>query len=233
MANKKETKTTKEPVVKKSTVKKTAVKKPVKKVTETKVITKIEVKKDELKKTEIVSKKEKISLKDKLKNFFNSPQPLFVVFIFIILGLLFYNIQYSKHDTIYVGHYTGDNGTVGAIHCFTNHKINVFYATTATYDGEDKKLYAYEIGYYYEDGEDLKPFVIRSGKMDTGVSVKQIINENSYFNISELATSKVKFTEDAMQKMDKLHFVVYGATKKDSDVVDFVIDYPIEFDHIV
>ena len=232
MANKKETKTTKTPVEKKTTTKKTTVKKPVKKTTEKKVVTKIEVKKDELKKTEI-KKVEKVSFKDKLKKFFNSPQPLFIVFIIMILGLLFYNIQYSKHDTIYVGHYTGDNGSIGAIHVFTNHKINVFYATSAQYEGEDKKLYGYQIGYYYEDGEELTPFAIRSGMMDTPVSIKQIITENSYFNISELATNKVKFTENAMQNMDKLHFIVYGATQKDSDVVDYVVDFPIEFDQIV
>ena len=218
MANKKETKTTKKPVEKKTTTKKTTVKKVEKKV---------EIKPVEIKKIE------KVSFKDRLKKFFNSPQPLIVILAIMVVGLLIYNIQYSKHDTIYVGHYEGDQGTVGTVHCFTNHKINVFYATTATYEGEDKKLYGYQIGYYYEDGEELKPFLIRTGMMDTAVPVKKIISENSYFNISELSTSKTKFTEEAMEHMDKLHFIVYGATQKDSDVVDFVIDYPIQFDHVV
>ena len=219
MANKKETKTTKKPVEKK-TVKKTIVKKAV-------------VVKEAPTKKEVVAVKTKPSFMDKVKKFFNSPQPIIIVLAIMVIGLLIYNIQYSKHDTIYVGHYIGENGSVGTVHCFTNHKINVFYATTATYDGEDQKLYGYQIGYFYEDGEELHPFVIRSGMMDTAVPVKQIIAENSYFSISELSTSKSKFTEEAMQHMDKLHFVVYGATQKDSDVVDYVIDYPIEFDHIV
>lgn len=232
MANKKETKTTKKPVEKKTTVKKTTVKKPVKKTAEKTISTKVEVKKEDIKKVEI-KKVEKVSFKDKLKKFFNSPQPLFIVFIIIILGLLFYNVQYSKHDTIYIGQYTGDNGSIGTIHIFTNHKINMFYATAASYTGEDKQLYGYDIGYYYEEGEELVPFAVRSGKMDTAVSIKQIIAENSYFNISELTSSKSRFTENAMKKLDKLHFVVYGATQKDSDLVDYVVDFPIEFDHIV
>ena len=217
MANKKETKTTKKPVEKKTTTKKTTVKKVEKKV---------EIKPVEIKKIE------KVSFKDRLKKFFNSPQPLIVILAIMVVGLLIYNIQYSKHDTIYVGHYEGDQGTVGTVHCFTNHKINVFYATTATYEGEDKKLYGYQIGYYYEDGEKIADD-IQSEILSYLDKLQAIISENSYFNISELSTSKIKFTEEAMKHMDKLHFIVYGATQKDSDVVDFVIDYPIQFDHVV
>ena len=224
MATKKEVKTTKKTVA----PKKTTVKKPAKKVE-----TKIEVKKETKVDTKIKKEKVKVPFKERVKRFFNSPQPLFVVFILIIVGLLMYIVQYSKHDTIMTGSYIGDQGSIGAIHCFTNHKINVFYATPATYSAEDKKIYGYNIGYYYESGEELKPFLVRSGQSDTALSLKEVVTKYSSWNISELAGSNSYFKEEVMNNLDKLHFVVYAATKKDSKEVDYVVDFKVEVDKIV
>ncbi len=222
MANKKETKTTtKKPATKKTTVKKTVAKK-------------VEVKPVEEKKVEVKKESKLKAIGARLKRFFNSPQPLIVVLALMVVALLIYNVNYSKHDSIYVGHYLQDNGSIGTIHCFTNHKINVFYATPASYEGEDVGLYAYEIGYYYEYEGKLKPFVIRTGIQEDKVSVKKIISDNSYFNISELSVNKSYFTDEVMDNLDKLHFIVYGATTNDSShKIDYVIDFPIEFDQIV
>ena len=230
MATKKET-TTKKPVEKKTVAKKPAAKK----TTTKKVVKKIDVKKDEVKKTEIKKEKVKVSLKERLKRFFNSPQPLFVMFTLIIIGLLLYIVQYSKHDTIMTGSYMQDNGSISTIHVFTNHKINVFYATTAQYTGEDQKIYSYNIGYYYEtgNGDELKPFLVRSGQSDTAISLKDVITKSSAFNISELASSQSYFKEDVMNNLDKLHFVVYASTLKDSDEVNYVVDFKIEVDKIL
>jgi hypothetical protein len=141
MASKKETNTTKKTVAKKTTVKKTTTKK-------------VEPKKVEEKKVEVKKEVKTNGFVAKLKKFFNSPQPLIVVLALMVVALLIYNVNYSKHDTIYVGHYLQDNGSIGTIHYFTNHKINVFYATPAVYEGDDVELYGYEIGYYYEfDGK--------------------------------------------------------------------------------
>lgn len=219
MANKKETKTTKKPVEKKTTVKK-------------KVTKKVETKKEEVK-VEVKKESKLTKIKDKLKIFFNSSQPLIVVLALMVVALLIYNINYSKHDTVYIGHYLQDNGSIGTIHYFTNHKINLFYATPASFEGDDVDLYAYEIGYYYELGDKLKPFIVRSGMQQEKVSLKKIINDNSYFNISELSTNKAYFTDEAKDNLDKLHFVVYGSTKKDDSKIDYVLDFPIEFDQIV
>jgi len=203
----------------KKEIKKTTVKKPVTKKVE------------EVKKVE--KKKEKISLKERTKNFFNSPQPLFVIFIIIIIGLLVYIVQYSKHDSIMIGTYNSDQGSIGTIHSFTNHKINVFYATPVNYTGEDKKIYAYDIGYYYESGDELKPFLVRTGKSDTALSLKQVISQTSSWNISELASVNSYFSDEIMNNLDKLHFIVYASTVKDSDLVDHVVDFKIEVDKLV
>ena len=127
MATKKETKTTPKKTVKKTTAKK--------------VETKLEVKKDIKVDTKVNKEKVKVPFKERVKRFFNSPQPLFVVFILIIVGLLMYIVQYSKHDAIMTGSYQAEDGSIGAIHVFTNHKMNVFYATPATYTGADTKEY--------------------------------------------------------------------------------------------
>ena len=224
MATKKETKTTKKTVA----PKKTTVKKPTKKVE-----TKVEVKKDIKVDTKVKKEKVRVPFKERAKKFFNSPQPLFVVFTLIIVGLLMYIVQYSKHDTIMTASYIGEEGSIGAIHCFTNHKINVFYATPATYTGEDKKIYGYDIGYYYESGDELKAFLVRSGQSDTALSLKEVVTKNSSWNISELATSKAYFTEEVMNNLDKLHFVVYASTKKDSTLVDYTVDFKVDVDKIV
>ena len=126
MANKKETKTTKKPVEKKTTVKK-------------KVTKKVETKKEEVK-VEVKKESKLTKIKDKLKRFFNSSQPLIVVLALMVVALLIYNINYSKHDTVYIGHYLQDNGSIGTIHYFTNHKINLFYATPASFEGDDAIL---------------------------------------------------------------------------------------------
>lgn len=230
MATKKEEKTTKKTVAPKKTTatKKTTVKKPAKKVE-----TKIEVKKEVKVDTKVKKEKVKVSFKERIKKFFNSPQPLFVVFTLIIIGLLMYIVQYTKHDTIMTGSYIGEQGSIGAIHCFTNHKINVFYATPVTYTGEDKKIYGYDMGYYYESGEELKPFLVRSGQSDTALSIKDVVTKNSSFNISELASSNSYFTEEVMNNLDKLHFIVYAATTKGSTAVDYIVDFKVDVDKIV
>ncbi len=218
MTTKKETKTTKKTTVKKApSTKKTTIKTPV------------EVKEE----VKVVEKKVKTPLKERVKKFFNSPQPLFVVFILIIVALLMYIVQYSKHDIIMTGSYTGNDGSIGAIHCFSNHKLNVFFATSASYTGEDKKIYGYNIGYYYESGDELKPFLVRTGKSDTALSIKQVVQETSTWNVSELSTSNAYFTDEVLNNLDKLHFVVYAATQKDSDVVDYVVDFKVEVDKIM
>ena len=224
MATKKETKTTKKTTTKKPVVKKAA---------EKKIVKKIDIKKDELKKTEIKKEKVKVPLKERTKRFFNSPQPLFVMFTLIIIGLLIYIVQYTKHDTIMTASYTGEQGNISTIHVFANHKLNVFYATPAQYTGEDKKIYGYDIGYYYESGDKLKPFLVRSGKSDEALSLKKVVSDTSSWNISELSRTHSYFNEDILNNLNKLHFVVYASTTKGSDQVDYVLDFDIEVDKIM
>ena len=68
--------------------KKTTVKKPAKKVE-----TKIEVKKETKVDTKVKKEKVKVPFKERVKRFFNSPQPLIVILAIMVVGLLIYNIQ--------------------------------------------------------------------------------------------------------------------------------------------
>lgn len=164
-----------------------------------------------------------------IKNFFNNPAPLFIVFIVIIFFLLFYINQNMSKDIIMVGEVDQKDVSIHNIHYFINDDINYFYADKALYSGENKTVYKYQIGYFVENNKgELLDFVTRSGSdLKKGFKLADLINDMSGWNFMEKADSPYFFKKNIMPYINKIHFVVLASTNKDSDEADIDIDYEV------
>ena len=164
-----------------------------------------------------------------IKNFFNNPAPLFIVFIVIIFFLLFYINQNMSKDIIMVGEVDQKDVSIHNIHYFINDDINYFYADKALYSGENKTVYKYQIGYFVENNKgELLDFVTRSGSdLKKGFKLADLINDMSGWNFMERADSPYFFKKNIMPYINKIHFVVLASTDKDSDDADINIDYEV------
>ena len=161
----------------------------------------------------------------KIKVFFNHPAPLIVALIAINLFTLLYITRQEDNNLIYVGSVSG-TVAVGTVHFFTNNDINYFYASSATYLGEEAKIYSYEIGYYVKDGNELVPFATRSGVLEKSTSLASVVNEQSGWEIPEAYNAHHFFKPEIVKNLDKLYFVINASTKEDSTSAD--VHYEIE-----
>lgn len=164
-----------------------------------------------------------------IKNFFNNPAPLFIVFIVIIFFLLFYINQNMSKDIIMVGEVDQKDVSIHNIHYFINDDINYFYADKALYSGENETVYKYQIGYFVENNKgELLDFVTRSGSdLKKGFKLADLINDMSGWNFMERADSPYFFKKNIIPYINKIHFVVLASTNKDSDEADIDIDYEV------
>ncbi len=170
---------------------------------------------------------------DSLKNFFNNPAPLIIVLIGIIAILLIFISRMNINSKIYVGEIETSDIQVSNIHYFINSDMNYFYAAPAVYTGDDKEVYSYQIGYFVVDENDnYIEFASRSKEADTSVNLSTVIDELSAWNFGELSRSDYFFTDEVIDNLSNLHFVVKASTKKDVEEADVVLDYPVDLTKI-
>lgn len=164
-------------------------------------------------------------IKSKLNNTF----PMVIVLTIVCILLLVYIYAHKSDNSIHVGELSTENVTVANVHYFKNDKMNYFYATPASYVGEDKKIYSFTVGYYVEDNKgELIPFLTRNNKFEKATSLSDVVLEMSSWNIIELNSVQNYFTKDVNPYLYKLHFVIKASTTQDGKE-DINIDEKIDF----
>ncbi len=178
--------------------------------------------------------KEENNILMKMKKFFNNPTPIIIILIAIIAILLIFIAKFNTKSKIYVGEINKNGLQVANIHYFINNDMNYFYADPATYTGEEKKVYAYQIGYFVVDEENnYIELASRSNTEAVGESkLSQLVSEMSSWNFGETASATYFFTNDVIKHLDNLHFVIRAASKKDSNEADVFLDYKVELTKI-
>jgi len=180
----------------------------------------------------MANKKEENKMTD-IKSKLNNTFPMVVVLSIVCVILLGYIYTHKNDDNIYVGTVSNENVTIGNVHYFKNSKINYFYSSPASYTGEDKKVYSFQIGYFVEDNKgELIPFLTRSDKVEKGISLKQITLEMTSWNIIELDSTGSYFNKDVKPYLNKVHFVI-KATSKDDNNYDIVIDSKVDYKKVL
>ena len=226
-------KTNKKVTTKKSTTKKTP-KKEVKVVKET---VKTEVKKE--KKNNIlktIGSKLKVVGKFIYDKILNNPKLIILALIVLVFTFIIAFANYKSKYKILVGDVVTKDVGIRLVQIDTNPKVNTFMATTATYLGEDKQVYDYVIGYFYQVGDEMKPLTYVKKSVTEGASLAELVAANSYKSIIEFAGNKsnksnVKvFTNESKSHLDKLHFIIKASTNKNNKgEYDINIDCPIKF----
>ena len=229
----KKKKTNKKVTTKKSTTKKTP-KNTVKVVKET---VKTEVKKE--KKSNFfktVGSKLKVVGKFIYDKILNNPKLIILTLIVLVLAFIIAFSNYKSKYKILVGDVITQDVGIRLIQIDMNPKVNTFMATTATYLGEDKQVYDYVIGYFYQVGDEMKPLTYAKKSVTEGASLAELVAANSYKSIIEFAGNKsnksnVKvFTNESKSHLDKLHFIIKASTNKNNKgEYDINIDCPIKF----
>ena len=180
-------------------------------------------KKNKRVKIETVEKKE-----NGFKQFINNPLPIMIIqTIWIIVMIIAYvNLKSSIH--MFVGKVEEDVVAISNIHYFINNDMNYFHASSATFIGEDKEVYSYNVGYYIEDANgELVEFISRSNKLEAPVSLKAAVQDMSAWSFGEAASQRKFFTPDVIKRLDNLHFVISASTEKGSDKADVYYDFKV------
>ena len=229
----KKKKTNKKGTTKKSTTKKTP-KNTVKVVKET---VKVDVKKE--KKNNIlktIGSKLKVVGKFIYDKILNNSKLIILALIVLVLTFIIAFSNYKSKYKILVGDVITQDVGIRLIQIDMNPKVNTFMATTATYLGEDKQVYDYVIGYFYQVGDEMKPLTYAKKSVTEGASLAELVAANSYKSIIEFAGNKsnksnVKvFTNESKSHLDKLHFIIKASTNKNNKgEYDINIDCPIKF----
>ena len=183
-------------------------------------------------KVEKVKKDSKIKLIcKKIKAFLNDPRPIIIVLLILVCLFIVAFANYKNKYRVYQGFYTSDTINIRTVHAYIHPKVSSFYSSGAVYTGDAKKVYQYQIGYYYESKDGLKFLKESTDNLETAVDLGDIINRTSYFDYSESQVAEhLVFTREAKANMGKLHFIVQASTTKETDDdFDIKIDCPIEF----
>ena len=228
---KEETKKTKKKTTTKTTKKATTKKTPKKEVKVVKETVKVEVKKE--KKNNILKvtwAKVKSVAKFIYDKILNNPKLIIVALMVLVLMFIIAFANYKSKYKILVGDVITKDVGIRLVQIDTNPKVNTFMATSATYLGEDKKVYDYVIGYFYQVGDEMKPFTYAKKSVKNGASLADLVSANSYKSIIEFAGNTSAFTNEAKSHFDKLHFIIKASTNKNNKgEYDINIDCPVKF----
>ena len=110
-----------------------------------------------------------------------------IICVLFIIAFSNYKSKYKVYD----GNVETDSISIRAVHVYIHPRMNVFFSSGATYTGEEKKVYQYQIGYYYKVGDTYYPIKESYDySLETPVDLKDIISKTSYFNYSEFNSGK-------------------------------------------
>lgn len=167
-------------------------------------------------------KRKNSKLKESFKNIFNSVRMLIIALILIIFILLLYCNHLMKSSKSYMFSGVSDYVTILNGLISLNYDVNLLIGSDIEYTREEDNLVTdYKIGYYILKDNTLSPLVIKTGSDVPGISLKEIINEMSAFNISEPYNIKRFFSKENKKAFDEgLYFIIEAKTIDDEEILD-------------
>ncbi len=150
----------------------------------------------------------------KIKELINSSKAIIISLILLVVVLLMQSYHVMRNTKTYM--FSGENEYVRILNgvISLNYDVNLFQGSDIKYiHKDDQELISYDIGYYIKVNDKLKPFIIKSGKVSEGFSLKKIIDEMSAYNLTEGYSDKEHFTNEIKKNIaDELYFIIKGET---------------------
>ncbi len=155
-----------------------------------------------------------------LKNFFNSWQPLLIVLILVIVGLLMF-INHLMHATkTYM--FNGSNDYVRILNGVTviNDSLAIFEGSDVDFIYEkDIMVTKYKIGYYVKVDGKLSPISVISGEDEEALSLTKLLEGGTSFNVIESVSNEHYFSKENINALkDGLYFIIEFTPKKGDEV---------------
>lgn len=155
-----------------------------------------------------------------LKKFFNSWQPLLVILILVIAGLLIF-INHLMHATkTYM--FNGSNDYVRILNGVTviNDSLAIFEGSDVDFIYEkDIMVTKYKIGYYVKVDGKLSPISVISGEDEETLSLTKLLEGGTSFNVIESVSNEHFFSKENVDALkDGLYFVIEFTPKKGDEV---------------
>lgn len=155
-----------------------------------------------------------------LKKFFNSWQPLLVILILVIAGLLMF-INHLMHATkTYM--FNGSNDYVRILNGVTviNDSLAIFEGSDVDFIYEkDIMVTKYKIGYYVKVDGKLSPISVISGEDEETLSLTKLLEGGTSFNVIESVSNEHYFSKENVDALkDGLYFVIEFTPKKGDEV---------------
>lgn len=161
-------------------------------------------------------------MKGKVINIFKSYRVILIVLIGITLFVLLYcnKLMNSCSSYIFEGNseYVEINSGVIAL----NYNMNLFQGSNIKYVyDKDIIITSYDIGYYVLNGEEYLPLVSMASD-DDEVSLKKLIEGKDNFRIYEFSKSNYYFTNDKIDNINNLYFIIKVVDNKGNEINDVV-----------
>lgn len=155
-----------------------------------------------------------------LKKFFNSWQPLLIVLILVIAGLLMF-INHLMHATkTYM--FNGTNDYIRILNgvAVINDSLAIFEGSDIDYIYEkDIMVTKYKIGYYVKVNDKLSPISIISGEDEDTLSLSKLLQGGTSFNVIESVSNEHYFSKENIKALNEgLYFVIEFTPKKGDEV---------------
>lgn len=169
---------------------------------------------------EVEETKEKSKFLIFLKKFFNSWQPLIIVLILVIAGLLIF-INHLMHATkTYM--FNGTNDYIRILNgvAVINDSLAIFEGSDVDYIYEkDIMVTKYKIGYYVKVNDKLSPISVISGEDDEALSLSKLLQGGTSFNVIESVSNEHYFSKENIKALNEgLYFVIEFTPKKGDEV---------------
>lgn len=178
-------------------------------------------------------KKRKEQEQKTVMKFLNKPLPIIIALVALCIIQLFFLMNINSKNAIYNGELNKNDVQIVNVHIFTNNDMNYFYAAPAAYLGDDKKIYNFEMGYYIKMEDDkYLPFATRARELENASSLKEIVEEMSGWNFFETSIQDYYFSDEVLNNLDKVYFMIKASTKSGSTDADVLIQYPIDLNKI-
>lgn len=155
-----------------------------------------------------------------LKKFFNSWQPILIVLILVIGGLLLF-INHLMHATkTYM--FNGVNDYVRILNgvAVIDDSLAIFEGSDVDYIYEkDIMVTKYNIGYYVKVNGNYTPISVVSGDDEDSLSLSKILEGGTTFNVIESVSNEHYFSKENVEALDEGLYFIMEFTPKKGDAV--------------
>lgn len=156
---------------------------------------------------------------NKIKSFFNSPKPIIITLIVLLVVSVLVIYKLSTSSKIYISSVNNDDVSISTIHAFINNDMHMFYSTPAAYNKEDYKIYGITAGYYVKTDNEYMEFLTQSEDFDSAESLTKTLEFYSAFNYIESNNKSEKFSKTVKRNFENnLYFIVKVKKDKNSSL---------------